>query len=401
MTSRVYDLIVVGGGPAGACAAAEAASRGMRVALLEKQILPRHKTCGGGMPMVMSSLLRDFAPGAVVEANVTMMRHTYDFADPVLAPINPNSSEPELSLWMVQRPLFDNLLCERASGLGVEVLDGVSVRSVEVEADRVEVRAEHAGGSWTGTARCVVGADGANGIVARHAGLRRKRAIAIGMEVELPHAWGSAHPDVRRDVLHLEYGAVNRGYAWVFPKADHLNVGAGVFRGYEADASNSGVREELQRAILSYLKMLEVPFDPSEMKFHAHPLPIWNGREQLSTTDGTILLAGDAAGLINPFFGDGILHAVKSGIIAAECAAVSTTQQYTRKIHDEFAANFDAALRLAKFFYQWPGLCYRHGVHRPGATRTATRLLCGDALFTNLTGRAMRRLRSALAGSQP
>jgi len=63
---------------------------------------------------------------------------------------------------------------------------------------------------------------------------------------------------------------------------------------------------------------------------------------------------GDSAGLINPFFGDGILHALKSGQIAARCILEKTQHDYTRAIGREFKTNFDAALKLSKFFYQWP-----------------------------------------------
>ncbi len=243
----------------------------------------------------------------------------------------------------------------------------------------------------------MIGADGANGIVAKTVGLRRERALAIAIEAEVPHTWGDGHADLRPDVCHLEYGAVKRGYAWVFPKSDHLNVGAGVFRprGEQGRGDNS-VRDELRRAILDYLQLLEVPKTEVELTFYAHPLPIWDGMDTLQTRDNRVLLAGDAAGLINPFFGDGILHALKSGQIAANCILANNQAGYTRAIRDEFKTNFDAALKLAKVFYQWPGFIYRHGVKRPAATRTATRLLAGDLNFKDVSGRVMRRLRRAM-----
>jgi len=392
-----YDLIVIGAGPAGAAAAEAAARAGLKTALLEKQTLPRHKTCGGGMPMVMGGVLRDFAPEAVVEADTRYMRHTWRFGDPHLAPMNPPDSERELSLWMVQRSRFDNALAERAARAGAELRDGLAVRAVEVERGGVTVRAEttNDGSAFVATARHVLGADGANGVTAKAAGLRRSRVLAIGMEVEHPHTWGTGHPDLRPDVIHLEYGAVRNGYAWVFPKGEHLNVGAGVFRPRNAEGRGDGaLRDELKQAIFGCLAMLGVPYDADRMRFHAAPLPLWNGKERLHTRDGRLLLAGDAAGLINPLFGDGILHAVKSGLIAADCLANDAALDYTRRIHAEFAANFDAALRLARFFYQWSGFVYKYAVKREGATRTATRLLCGDVLFTDVTGRVLRRLRS-------
>ncbi|HLJ53445.1 MAG TPA: geranylgeranyl reductase family protein [Chthonomonadaceae bacterium] len=399
-----YDAVVVGAGPAGCAAAFDLARAGARVALIEKHALPRHKTCGGGMPMAVEQVLaldtyRDLAPEAFVEADTRFMRHTWQFGQAVLAPLNPDPNEPrQISLWMVRRSVFDNALAQRAAAAGAELRDGLAVRSIDRDADgAVRVTADGRAGGWSGTAGTVIGADGANGVVARSSGLRRNRALAIAIEAEVPHAWGDGHVDLRPDVCHLEYGAVERGYAWVFPKGDHINVGAGVFRPKQAgEQGDNTVRADLRRAIMDYLDMLGVPRREDELTFHAHPLPIWNGLDKLQSADARVLLAGDAAGLINPFFGDGILHALKSGQIAA-CAVLEGSQrQYTQAIGREFRTNFDSALKLAKFFYQWPRFCYQHGVRRPGATRTAARLLCGDAVFTDVAGRVLRRLRQAL-----
>jgi geranylgeranyl reductase family protein len=399
-----YDVIVIGAGPAGNAAAFDLARAGVRVALLEKQTLPRHKTCGGGMPMTVGptldmEALGDLPPETFVETDTRFMRHTYHFRDAYLAAMNPDETqEPSLSLWMVQRSIFDNALAQRAARAGAELRDGLPLRTVEVEDDRrVRVKAEGNSGTWEATADTLIGADGANGIVARTFDLRRNRALAIAIEAEVPHTWGEGHPDLRQDVCHLEYGAVRRGYAWVFPKGDHLNVGAGVFRPRSSDEfARSSVREELHKAIHDYLTLLGVPRRPDELQYHAHPLPIWNGLSTLQTRDNRVLLAGDAAGLVNPCFGDGILHALKSGRIAARSILCQDTAHYTDAIAAEFRANFDAALKFAGFFYQWSGLCYRHGVKRPNATRTATRLLAGELSFAEISGRVMRRLRAAM-----
>jgi geranylgeranyl reductase family protein len=396
-----YDLIVIGAGPAGASAAAEAAKVGLRVALIEKQRLPRHKTCGGGMPMVTGEILREFAPGAVVEAEARYMRHTWRFEDPVFAAINPPGTDRDISLWMVQRSLFDNAVTELAVRAGAQLRDEMTARQIEIVPEGVRIQAENSrtGKTFQATARHLIGADGANGITAKAAGLRQNRTLAIAMEVEHPHVWGTGHPELRQDVIHLEYGAVTRGYAWVFPKGDHLNVGAGVFRPRKTGGpGDPTVSRDLRRAIFGYLDMLQVPYKPEKMKFYAHPLPIWQGRERVSDLEGRILLVGDAAGLINPLFGDGILHAIKSGQIAARCIAEGNAFAYTARIHAEFGDNFDAAFKLARFFYEWTGLVYRLGVKRESSTRTAARLLCGDALFTDVAGRAIRRLRRGMFG---
>ncbi|NDJ15800.1 NAD(P)/FAD-dependent oxidoreductase [Myxacorys almedinensis] len=395
-----YDVVVCGAGPAGAMAAAEAARAGLKVALLEKQILPRHKTCGGGMPTGIQTQLYDLAPEAFVESEVTFMRHTWNFDDPYLAPINPPGSAKALSLWMVQRPIFDDALVQRAVQLGAMVRDGLAVRSLRSEPDGVMVRAEgiKTGSEFVAKARYVIGADGANGITVKATRLRKTPAIALALEVEQAHQWGDGDGTLRSDIAHLEFGAVKRGYAWVFPKADHLNIGAGVFRPDKKDGrSDRSLRSELQKTIFDYMDALGVKYDPDHIRFRGHPLPTWGGKELLH--EGRILLAGDAAGLINPLFGDGILHAVKSGAIAAQCLADHAPDEYTARIHAEFAANFDAALKLSRVFYQWTGACYKYGVKSEKATRYATELLYGELLFTDIAGRAMRRLKQSVSGN--
>ncbi|MDE2126685.1 MAG: geranylgeranyl reductase family protein [Armatimonadetes bacterium] len=396
-----FDAIVIGSGPAGSTAAFHLALGGASVALLERYRLPRHKTCGGGMPMTMADQLEierlgRLAPGSFVEAEVEWMRHTWMFGDASLAPLNPNGEKGHrLALWMVQRAIFDAALARRAADAGAVLIDEMVVKSVEVGGPPT-VRACGPGGDWNATCAVVIGADGANGVTAKCTGLRSKRALAIGMELEVPHRWGDGHATLRRDVAHLEYGAVPRGYAWVFPKAEHLNVGAGVFRPRRADGrGDAGVRQELQAAIVAYLAALDLPKPAGGERWYAHPLPIYNGMDTVQTSDGRVLLAGDAAGLINPFFGDGILHAVKSGKLAAEAVLKGAPQMYAATVDQEFKRNFDAALRLARFFYQFPGMCYRNGVQRPMATRTAGMLLSGEVGFHQMAGRAMRRMRSA------
>jgi len=385
-----FDLVVIGTGPAGASAAREAARGGARTLLIERSRLPRHKTCGGGMPVTVGPLLDGIDLSSVLESRVTWMRHTWNHTDEVLAPVGTESNAADVSLWMVQRSRFDHALAKAAANAGAELRDGAPVRAVApdsggvtVEADGFAVRADH-----------VIGADGATGVTARSVGLCRDRTLAIAMEAEVPHVWGRGHPDLRPDVIHLEYGAVPRGYAWVFPKADHLNIGAGFFRP-RSDARRGG-GEELRAIIVRYAAALGVPFDPESVVFHAHPLPLWTGKERRNTRDGRVLLAGDAACLVGPLFGDGIAHAIRSGRLAARCVIEGQAAAYTRRLHDMMARDHDAAARMAGFFYQWPWVAYRLAIRRPTATHTAARLLAGEIGYSEVSGRALRRLRRAI-----
>lgn len=376
--SSKYDVIVCGAGPAGACAAYETASRGLRTLLIEKRTLPRYKTCGGGVPLTIGDELRDLVPDAFVEATVTHLRHTWNFGDAHLAPLNPDPAEPPMSLWMVQRSVFDNALTERAARAGADVRDGLAVRSAEPEGD-TRVRLVTASGEMY-SATHLVGADGANGIVARMADLRKTRMLAIALEAEIPHVWGRGHESLRPEVAHLEY-AVKQGYGWVFPKANHLSVGAGTFGRRTAEGRGETSKEELANWIVGYLSALGVPCPKEQIEFHGHPLPIWGGREPVEAWNGRVLLAGDAAGLVNPLFGDGISYACRSGALAGRAIADGQAASWTSLLAQEFGAGHDAALSLAKFFYQFPTVCYKMGVKHPRGTRIAARLIGGDLAF--------------------
>ena len=403
-----YDLVVVGAGPAGATAAAVAARGGLRVALLEKQPLPRHKPCGGGMPVPVQRELLDLAPEALVDTRVRYMRHSWCFGRAVEAPIDPPGTPPEQSrgLLMVQRPRFDHALVCQAQAAGVELLEGHAFAGLERAAGGVtlQVRRRAVAGqeaaALTLLAAAVIGADGAAGGVAAAVGLRRSARIALALELEVPHRWDPADPLLRPDLLHLEYGALRRGYAWVFPKADHLNIGAGLFYGRQRDLRRDpSARSRIMAAIGAYAAALGV--DPARLqglRGHGHPLPIWDGPEPLHSADGRVLLVGDAAGLINPLFGDGLFHAIRSGRLAAEALLAGQPCSHTARVHGLLADDFEAARRLGRLFYGLSGLTYRYGIAQPRATPLAVRLLGGELNFRGLGRRSLRRIASGLLG---
>lgn len=379
-----YDVIVCGAGPAGACAAYETAAHGLRTLLIEKRPLPRYKTCGGGLPLTLANDLPALVPEAFVESTVTQLRHTWNFADVYMGEINLDPAQPPMSLWMVQRSIFDNALAERAVRAGAEVKDDLSIRMVEPDGDHLVRVTTSTGDVYS--AKHIVGGDGANGIVARCADLRKNRIFAIGLEAEIPHEWGLGHEALRPEIAHLEYG-VKQGYAWVFPKAHSLSVGAGMFGRRNTEGRGEARKEELAQWITGYLKLLGVPRDIAEIELHGHPLPIWNGAEPVEAWNGRVLLAGDAAGMVNPLFGDGISYACKSGALAGKTIAGGAAAQWSTKLAEEFASSHDASLTIAKFFYQFPSLCYKMGVKRPNGTRTAARLISGDLPFNAILDR--------------
>jgi geranylgeranyl reductase family protein len=385
-----YDLIVCGAGPAGSIAACTAARAGLKVALIEKYPLPRHKTCGGGVPMSMNQFLYDLSPDAFVEANVRRIRHTWNFEDEFFNEINLNSARNSSALWMLQRSVFDNALSQQAVRAGVDLQDNLTVTSVELERNcvRVHLRAfssilnNQEKMPFSVTADWVIGADGANGETVKATKLRKNAKMAIAIEAEIPYSWKLNQQKVTSDLVHLEYGAIKNGYAWIFPKEEHLNVGAGLF--HDADYKNVNMKSTTQsfkKVIVEYLRSLEIPYNAKYLKFKAHPLPYWSRQENLHHDDGRILLVGDAAGLVNPLFFDGILHAVKSGYIAANCIVHNQALQYTKQVCEEITRDFKTAHQISYIFYKYPEFFYKNIVKRNSSANIAVRLISGDMKY--------------------
>lgn len=288
-----YDVIVVGGGPTGATAARELAEKGARVALVEKARVPRYKACGGGLTRRARALV-PFNVSPVVErecraAEIHLLDSDLHF--------KVTRQEPIVSL--IMRDRFDSLLFEAASTAGALVSDDVAVVDVSSDRGRVTVHTEQA----VLFARFVIGADGALSTVARKGGWGEGQRLIplIEWEVAVPEeTMGRFGESVRFD-----FGPVPGGYAWIFPKGSHLSAGIG---------SVNGRQVNLKKSLFQYLEALGItPTRPIEQ--HGHYVPA--GTRRQGPVRGSILLAGDAAGLIDPVTGEGLSYAVMSGQAAA------------------------------------------------------------------------------------
>lgn len=395
-----FDVIVVGAGPGGATAAWKASEGGARVLLLERAAtLPRYKPCGGGIPSSLAGHIDGLQPEQFVDLNVTRLRHSWKGKDPVVAEMETADGDPAI-IWMVQRPRFDRYLVDRAQENGTNLRTDVRISDVAVTDDGVVVHSA-AGESWT--ARHVIGADGAKGIVGARVGLRLGKRWGIAREAEIPFTGGAEdgkwHPALEPGTAYLDYGTVRNGYAWIFPKRNCLSVGAGMLLPKQPLArEGDGVGVILKRAIDSLLSSLglEMPVGDDAPRLWAHPIPYWTGREPLATPDGGVLLVGDAAGVVQPLFGEGIQYAVRTGALAARCLLAGEPTQYTERVREEFADEFDAAVRISRFFHRAPYLSYRFGVKNPAGTRLVGRLMTGEASLARTEKRIYERLRNPL-----
>lgn len=284
---------IVGAGPAGSTAARLLAERGARVTLFEARRLPRPKLCGGGLTPKAQRLLPTTAL-ATVERRVDRVV----LAGP--AGVRVSVGDADASIAMVERRELDQALVDAAARAGAVIRDAEPVR--DLVADEREIRV--ATTAATERADVVLLADGEPSRLARLvalASLPRRRALAL--EVDLPFG-----PETRRDAATVSY-RVHGGYAWCFPKGDHVSVGLATRR-----------REPFERLRAQVSRFCrELGLDPRQGRLRGHWIPAGLRRGPLAR--GRVLLLGDAAATADPFFGEGISYALASAVVASDTVA--------------------------------------------------------------------------------
>jgi geranylgeranyl reductase family protein len=382
-----WDVAVIGGGPAGLSAAHAAAAAGARTVILERAEHPRYKTCGGGLIGASLNAVRDLpvlpARDEIYSATFTM-HGGHGFTRSGSTPL----------LKMVMREEFDAALLERALAAGAEVRQKALVRGIAdddgqaVDPGRATIRL--ADGSSV-TASVVIGADGSGGISSRHVGVTFSQ-VDLGLELEIAIPEAIAR-EWRGRVL-LDWGTIPASYGWVFPKGDRLTVGVIAARG-QGDATKAYLREFVSRLGLDGYQAVRDSGHLTRCRTEESPL-----------RRGPVLVAGDAAGLLEPWTREGISFALRSGALAGEYAAKAATagdpaaaesalDGYVAAVNAGLVPDMRAGRALLTAYLRHPGTFHR-GLNTARGWGVFMRYCRSEQNFAELVNRPAARLALSL-----
>ncbi|AUC14309.1 geranylgeranyl reductase [Tenacibaculum sp. SZ-18] len=329
-----FDVAVIGSGPSGASTAFHLAKKGISTVLIEKEKLPRYKTCGGGF-VYRGRRNLPFDISSVVEREF----HTVDIFLGNTLHFKTEREDPTIT--MIMRDSFDNLIVEEAKRQGIKLLEENKLTDITFDGDNAILTTD----KTKLVAKFVVAADGALSPTAKMAGWTeetRKLIPALEYEIEVPEE------DFNRlkDQVRFDIDAIPYGYAWNFPKKNHLSVGV---------ASTKKTRINLKKYYQEYLETIGIKTILKESQ-HGFQIPI------APRTDGfiknNVFLIGDAAGFADPITAEGISNAIYSGVLVAEAISESdlnlqkATELYNDKLNKKLIPEIKTGLWLAKWFYE-------------------------------------------------
>ncbi|MBM3168495.1 MAG: geranylgeranyl reductase family protein [Bacteroidetes bacterium] len=335
LENHSWDVIVIGAGPDGAMAAYELAMAGLRVAILEKEKLPRYKTCGGGLVFRGRELL-PISVQSAVEKEFDSLAVYFDKQN---QPFTAQRNFPILS--MVMRDQFDQLLVQEAVKQGAVLLEGQCLHQLDIGSEiKVQTQAD------VFTTRYVVAADGVLGPTAKLAGWKETRKLIPALEYEVgvePTVFERLAKEARFDI-----DAIPQGYGWCFPKANHLSIGVGLF------APKKIQLRDFYKAYLNKLSIESTTFEEA----HGFQIPV--GARTDGFTRNRVFLTGDAAGFADPLTAEGLANSIHSGILAGQSIASHFNQEeeaakaYLAALEKRILPELRFSASLSAFFYSLP-----------------------------------------------
>ncbi len=365
MARNYYDVIIVGAGPSGATLAYELAKQGIDVIVLEKEKFPRYKCCAGGITHKVLNLL-DFDISEAIEETIYDIRFLYKLEKSYLG----HYDKP--LLYTVTRDVFDNLLVEKAQQCGARFLDKQRVRKIEINKGAVEVTTQ----DKTYYSGLIAGADGVYSTVVKELGIKRRIDYIVGIETELRvpdyelEKWGKS--------VEIEFGRIHGGYAWLFPKRNHLSVGAG------CQFSEAKSLKRHYESFIDYLNFRKyTPLRTSSLL-----IPVM--KDKVTCCGERFVLLGDATGLADPLTGEGIYNAILSAQLCAPSIMNSLVnnrndlQSYQQSVDLIISPELLIAQKTATLLARFPNLVFSLLTGNERIWKNIAKLMRGETNYNTI-----------------
>jgi geranylgeranyl reductase family protein len=376
-----FDVAIIGSGPSGASTAFYLGKNGISTVIIEKETLPRYKTCGGGF-VFRGRKNMPFEIDNVIEREFFKVDSYFNNSK-----IHYQSRKEKSIITMIMRDAFDLLIVDKAREFGVTLLENHKLNALEFKDDLAILKTSQGAIS----ANFVIAADGVLSSTAKMAGWKedtRKLIPALEYEVEVsPEDFNRLSKNVRFDI-----DAVPFGYGWSFPKKNHLSLGV---------LTTKKGKINLKEYYKKYLQTLGITNIIKE-DAHGFQIPI------APRTDGfikhNVFLIGDAAGFAEPITAEGISNAILSGKYVAEAIIESNLNTkiaekiYNEKLSVKLLPELKSGATLSKFFYN--NNAVRNYILKKYGQRCSdlmVDILHGDRPFpTNIKERMKSKIKEAL-----
>ncbi len=365
---QVFDVVIVGAGPAGSLLAYYLGQNGIDTLLLEKKKLPRYKPCGGGLTRRALHTL-PFDIDAVIEDRTHTAKLYFDRQ----LVFTKKAAQPLVA--MIMRDRFDHFLAKQAAKQGAILKDQTACDRFAQQNDLIQIATSRG----TFATKILVGADGVNSRVASQSGLALKTKHMIALEAELEINRRETLDEFRHS-FHFDFGVIPKGYGWLFPKLNHFSVGI---------LSVKPREKNLRRYFDNYLQHKRLIEKSTLRSLKAHFIPYAPDKNNRLASHN-VLVVGDAAGLVDPITGEGIYYALQSGHMAANIIMGHLTdslplKQYERWVQSDLIPELDCARKLSCLLYHMPGIS-RRILHRHAYTigNNHLKIICGEISYRQL-----------------
>ena len=381
-----FDVVIVGAGPSGSAAAIKLADNGLKVALLDKATFPRDKTCGDALSVDVINQLKILSP-ALLTAFENLENKVASYGVKIFSPDHHSIDIPFIYKgkkshgYICPRLEFDNLLVNFAKhSTGIQLFENCLVTGIKTEEGQAIIE------TTVGTfeTKIVLGADGAHSVVSKLLGENKidKQHYCGGLRNYYENV--SSFHNENFIELHF-FKDILPGYVWIFPLADNkANVGIGVLSSI-ISRKKINLKVTLDHLLKTHPDLKDRFKDARPLEsVKGYGLPLGSKKRKLSGDH--FLLLGDAAGLIDPFSGEGVANAIRSGRVAADHVmqcfkehnfSASFNRAYDQEIYRRMWKEFLISRRLMHAI-QYPRL-FNFVIKKAGQSKYLQKILT-DAL---------------------